>query len=42
MEYVDKLLDCYEKYGISVLFDLHGVKGRQNGYDNSGHSTGLE
>jgi len=33
------LLDTAEKYNIKVLLDVHGVKGSQNGYDNSGISN---
>jgi len=41
-DYVDKLLDWAEKYGLSVLIDIHGVKGSQNGFDNSGQQMGFE
>ena len=42
LDYVDKLLDWAEKYGLSVLLDIHGVKGSQNGFDNSGQMMGFE
>ena len=34
--YVDWALDMAHKYNIKVLLDVHGVKGSQNGFDNSG------
>ena len=30
------LLDMADKYGIKVMLDMHGLRGSQNGYDNSG------
>ena len=30
------LLDTAAKYNLKVLLDVHGVKGSQNGFDNSG------
>ena len=30
------LLDTAAKYSLKVLLDVHGVKGSQNGFDNSG------
>jgi len=36
LEYVDELLVWCEKYGISVLIDVHAQRGSQNGFDNSG------
>ena len=39
---VDRFLDFCEKYGLRVLIDIHGVKGSQNGFDNSGQSMGLK
>ena len=36
LEKVQWLLDTADKYGLKVLLDVHGVKGSQNGYDNSG------
>ena len=41
LERVEWLLDTCEKYGLSVLLDIHAVKGSQNGFDNSGESKGL-
>ena len=42
LDYVDRLLDWAEKYGLSVLLDIHGVKGSQNGFDNSGQQLGFQ
>ena len=36
IEYVDKAFDWAEKYGLTVMLDLHTVPGSQNGYDNGG------
>lgn len=36
VEYVDKVFDWAEKYGMQILLDLHTVPGSQNGYDNGG------
>lgn len=36
IEYVDKVFDWAEKYGVQILVDLHTVPGSQNGYDNGG------
>lgn len=36
IEYVDRLFDWAEKYGVQILLDLHTVPGSQNGYDNGG------
>jgi len=33
---IEWAMDLFHKYGIKVLLDVHGVKGSQNGYDNSG------
>lgn len=38
-EKIDWFLDTCAKYGIKVLFDVHGMKGSQNGFDNSGHMS---
>lgn len=35
-EYLDKAFDWAEKYGLSVLVDLHTAPGGHNGTDNSG------
>lgn len=29
-------METAERYGIKVLFDVHGMRGSQNGFDNSG------
>jgi len=42
LEYVDDLLDWAYANGLTVLIDIHGVKGSQNGFDNSGQSQGFE
>lgn len=36
LEYVDKCFDLAEKYGLSVLIDMHTAPDSQNGYDNGG------
>ena len=41
-DYVELLLDWAYEYGLTVLFDVHGMKGSQNGFDNSGQSMGFE
>lgn len=35
-DYVTWALDMGLKYNIGILFDVHAVKGSQNGFDNSG------
>lgn len=42
LEYVDKLLDWALKYNLTVLLDIHGIKDSQNGFDNSGQTSGFE
>ncbi len=42
LDYVDYLLDWALANGLSVLIDIHGVKGSQNGFDNSGQSQGFQ
>lgn len=42
LEYVDKLLDWAYSHGITVLFDIHTMKGSQNGFDNSGQAMGFQ
>ena len=42
LDYVDRLLGWAEKYNLSVLIDIHGVIGSQNGFDNSGQMMGFE
>ena len=41
-DYVDLLLDWAYEHGLTVLFDVHGMKGSQNGFDNSGQSMRFE
>ncbi len=41
LDYVDLLLDWALANGLSVLLDIHGMKGSQNGFDNSGQSEGF-
>jgi glucan 1,3-beta-glucosidase len=36
------VFDMCEKYEIKVLLDVHGLKGSQNGFDNSGKTDKLE
>jgi glucan 1,3-beta-glucosidase len=36
-KYIQWMFDTCAEYGIQILLDVHGVKGSQNGYDNSGH-----
>jgi len=38
IEMLDTLFLLAEKHNIKILLDLHGVKGSQNGFDNSGES----
>lgn len=42
LEYVDDLLDWAYENGLNVLMDIHGAKGSQNGFDNSGQSLGFQ
>jgi glucan 1,3-beta-glucosidase len=42
LEYVDYVLDWAYANELSVLIDIHGVKGSQNGFDNSGQSQGFK
>lgn len=41
VEYVDKGIEWARKYGMTVLVDLHGAPGSQNGQDHSGHSGAI-
>ena len=36
LKYIDWAFDTAEKYGLTILLDLHGGPGSQNGYDHSG------
>jgi glucan 1,3-beta-glucosidase len=42
LEQVDWLLNQAHAVGLSVLFDIHGVQGSQNGFDNSGKGGRIE
>ena len=42
LDHVDFLLDWAHENGLNVLLDVHGLKGSQNGFDNSGQSQGFE
>lgn len=39
LEKVHWFMEMTEKYGIKVLFDVHGMKDSQNGFDNSGKGS---
>jgi glucan 1,3-beta-glucosidase len=41
LERVDSLLDWAYENGLTVLLDIHTMKGSQNGFDNSGQSMGF-
>ena len=41
-EKIQWLLDTAAKYNLKVLLDVHGVKGSQNGFDNSGMANRVE
>lgn len=41
ISYIDKAFDWAEKYNMSVLLDLHGAPGSQNGADHSGCGNGV-
>ena len=38
---VDAVLDMAHRHNLSVLLDVHAVKGSQNGFDNGGETMGL-
>lgn len=42
LERVELLLDWAYARGISILFDIHTMKGSQNGFDNSGQTLGFQ
>ena len=42
LDYVDLVLDWAYANGLAVLLDIHGVRGSQNGFDNSGQSQGFQ
>lgn len=41
LQYIDWTFDVAQKYGLSVLLDLHGMPGSQNGQDHSGCSYSI-
>ena len=42
LDHVDFVLDWAHENGLSILLDIHCMKGSQNGFDNSGQSEGFE
>lgn len=42
IEYLDHLFTLSKKYNIQILLDLHGIKGSQNGFDNSGQAMDVK
>lgn len=38
---VDAVLDMAHRHNLSVLLDVHAVRGSQNGFDNGGETVGL-
>jgi glucan 1,3-beta-glucosidase len=42
LEALDYLFSLAQKHNIRVLLDLHGVKGSQNGFDNSGQAIDVQ
>merc|ERR1719408_225321 len=41
VEVLDDVIEMCGKYNISVLLDIHGMRGSQNGYDNSGQAQDI-
>jgi glucan 1,3-beta-glucosidase len=41
-EWITKMMDWSETYGIKVLIDVHAQKDSQNGFDNSGRAYKME
>lgn len=41
-EKIDWIFRISKKYNLKILLDLHGIKGSQNGFDNSGYSGNIE
>lgn len=39
---LDRALSLARKYGMRVLLDMHGVRGSQNGFDNSGRMADIQ
>jgi glucan 1,3-beta-glucosidase len=42
LKYLDQAMKWAEKYGIQALICLHGARGSQNGFDNSGRAGSAE
>ncbi len=42
VKYLDKAMAWAEKHNLRVIIDLHGVRGSQNGFDNSGKAGQAE
>ena len=42
IEELDRVFNIANKYNIKIIIDLHGVKGSQNGFDNSGQTKLVE
>jgi glucan 1,3-beta-glucosidase len=42
LDFVEQLLDWAYAAGLTVLLDIHTMKGSQNGFDNSGQTMGFE
>jgi len=42
LDFVDDVLDWAYSNGLSVLIDIHAMKGSQNGFDNSGQCSGFK
>jgi glucan 1,3-beta-glucosidase len=40
-EQVDTFLDWAAARDIGVMIDVHGLRGSENGYDNSGHAQDI-
>jgi glucan 1,3-beta-glucosidase len=39
---VDWIFEIAQKYNLKIILDLHGIKGSQNGFDNSGQSANIK
>lgn len=42
LDYVDQVLDWAYAAGLTILIDIHAMKGSQNGFDNSGQAMGFK
>jgi len=40
-EEIDKMLNHLANWNITALFDVHGLQGSQNGFDNSGRAKDI-